>query len=208
MASPFVHLHLHTEFSLLDGASRIGEVVEAAARDGQPAIAITDHGVLYGAIDFYSEASSLGLKPIIGMEAYIARESRFDRGRGEDWHRYGHMTLLAISNAGYKNLMKLTSLGFIDGYWYKPRIDKELLAEYSDGIVATTGCLKGVVPQLLLEGEYEAAVQEAEILRDIFGKENFFAEIMDHGLPDQRRVNSRLVELAKDLELPLLARTR
>ena len=205
MTSSFVHLHLHTEFSLLDGASRVSEIVRAAARDGQPAIAITDHGVLYGAIDFYSEAKFSGIKPIIGMEAYVARNSRFDRGRGEDWHRYNHMTLLATDNTGYKNLMKLTSRGFLDGYWYKPRIDKELLSEYHQGIVATTGCLKGIVPQLLLEGEYEAAVAEAAELRDIFGAENFFVEVMDHGLPDQRRLNKKLVALATDLGIPLVA---
>ncbi len=205
MSSSFVHLHVHTEFSLLDGASRISDVVRAAAEDGQPAIAITDHGVLYGAIDFYTEAEAQGLKPIIGMEAYVARESRFDRGRGEDWHRYNHMTLLAISDAGYKNLMKLTSRGFLDGYWYKPRIDKELLAEHSEGIVATTGCLKGIVPQLILEGDREAAALEAGTLREIFGKENFFIEVMDHGLADQRRVNKHLIEIARELDIPLLA---
>lgn len=205
MASSFVHLHLHTEFSLLDGASRIAEVVKAAAEDGQPAVGITDHGVVYGAIEFYSEARSLGLKPVIGMEAYVARGSRFDRGRGEDWHRYDHMTLLSVSEVGYKNLLKLTSRGFVEGYWYKPRVDKDLLSEHCEGIIGTTGCLKGIVPQLLLEGDSEAAAREAGTLREIFGREHFFVEIMDHGLPDQRRVNKELVELARRLDIPLLA---
>ncbi len=205
MTSSFVHLHVHSEFSLLDGASRIEELVEAAAADGQPALAITDHGVLYGAVDFYSAATGRGIKPIIGMEAYVAKDSRFDRGTGEEWHRYAHLTLLAVNNGGYKNLMKLSSRGFLDGYWYKPRIDKELLASHSEGIVAASGCLKGIIPQLLLQGDEEGAKEEALVLRDILGPGNFYIELMDHGLPDQRKVNRALVELAAKAGLPLLA---
>ena len=145
----FAHLHLHTEYSLLDGAARISEVVAAAARDGQPAIAITDHGNLYGVVDFVKAARSAGVKPIIGMEAYFTEGSRFDRPPASENRRY-HMNLLAENETGYRNLLQLSSKAFLDGYYYKPRMDFDLLEEHSEGVIATSGCLGGLVPQLSL----------------------------------------------------------
>ncbi len=175
----FAHLHVHSEFSMLDGAARVNDMVAAAAADDQPAIAITDHGVLYGVIDFYKAATEAGIKPIIGMEAYVTPGSRFDRPPRREDVRY-HMTLLAVSEAGYHNLIQLSSRAYLEGFYYKPRMDAELLAEHSEGIVATTGCLGGHVPQLLApdgsseEGnvgqvrDYAGAVAAAARYQDIF----------------------------------------
>jgi DNA polymerase III subunit alpha len=215
-SASFAHLHVHTEFSMLDGAARVDELVEAAAADGQPAIAITDHGVLYGVVDFSMAARKAGIKPIIGMEAYVTPGSRFDRPSRRDDIRY-HTTLLAESEAGYHNLMKLASAAYLDGYYYKPRMDAELLAAHHEGIIATTGCLGGHVPQLLApdasseEGNvgqvrnYEAAVAAAAMYQDIFGKDSFFVEIQDHGIPAQRRIMPDLLSIARDIGAPLLA---
>ncbi len=212
----FAHLHVHTEFSMLDGAARVHDVVEAAAADGQPAVAITDHGVLYGVVDFYRAARQAGIKPIIGMEAYLTPGSRFDRPPRRDDVRY-HMTLLAVSDVGYRNLMKLASSAYLDGFYYKPRMDDELLAAHAEGIVATSGCLGGEVAQMLApdasreEGnrggsrDYEAARDAAARYQDIFGKGNFFIEIHDHGLAPQRRVLPDLVRISKETGAPLLA---
>ena len=205
MSDSFVHLHVHTEYSMLDGASRISELVAAARDDRQPALAITDHGVLYGAIDFYRQATKEGIKPIIGMEAYLAEGSRFDRQKTDEWNRYNHITLLALNERGYKNLIILSSRGFLEGYWYKPRVDIELLAEHSEGILALSGCLSGAIPQALSEGSEEKAESLAKIFVDIFGRKNFYIELMDHGLPEQRRLNKRLVELARKANLGLVA---
>jgi DNA polymerase III subunit alpha len=211
------HLHVHTEFSMLDGAARVKEVVAAAAADGQPAIGITDHGNMYGVLDFYREAKAVGLKPIIGIEAYQAAESRFERpprrGRvddtggdgGQGEKLYYHLTLLAETNAGYKNLIKLSSAAYLDGYWYKPRIDWELLERHHEGVIATTGCLGGVVLQALLNGDEERALKLAGRLQDIFGRENLFVELQDHGLDKQKLTNPKLVEIARRLNAPLLA---
>ncbi|MGQ0850124.1 MAG: DNA polymerase III subunit alpha [Actinomycetota bacterium] len=212
----FAHLHLHTEYSMLDGAARVGDVVAAAAKDGQPAVAITDHGVLYGVVDFYQAATGAGIKPIIGIEAYVAEGSRFDRPRATENVRM-HMTLLAVSQTGYRNLMKLSSLAYLEGYYYKPRVDSELLARYAEGIVATSGCLSGPVSRHLApdasreEGnaravrDFDAALKAAAHYQDIFGRENFFIEVQDHGLEAQRRIMGDLLEISARTGAPLLA---
>ena len=212
----FVHLHVHSEFSMLDGAARVTEVVAAAAEDNQPALGITDHGVLYGTVDFYKAARDAGVKPIIGVEAYVTPGSRFDRPGRADNIRH-HMTLLAENQTGYQNLLKLVSRAYLEGYYYKPRMDKELLAEYSDGIIATSGCLGGHVPQLLApdasreEGnrgqvrDVDAAVEVASMYQDIFGKDRFFIELHDHGLEPQQRILPDLREISQRIGAPLLA---
>jgi DNA polymerase-3 subunit alpha len=217
MASSFAHLHLHTEFSMLDGAARVEEVVAKAAADGQPAIAITDHGNMYGVLDFYKAAIEAGLKPIIGIEAYQAGETRFERplrrGRVDDTggdseggeKLYYHLTLLAEDNRGYKNLLKLSSEAFLSGYFYKPRCDWELLERYHEGVIATTGCLGGLVAQALLRGDFEQACAHAGRLQDIFGRDNLFVELQDHGIEKQKKTNPQLVEIARRLGAPLLA---
>ena len=212
----FSHLHLHTEYSLLDGAARIGDVVAAAAAMGQPAIGITDHGNLYGVVDFVKAAQQHSIKPVIGIEAYFTDGSRFDRPPSDQNKRY-HMLLFAENDRGYRNLLQLSSKSFLEGYYYKPRIDLELLSEHSDGIVATSGCLGGLVPQLLgpdavsEEGnkgtvrDLEAAVAAAGRFQDIFGRDNFFIEIQDHGLAAQERIMDDLLDVAKQVGAPLLA---
>jgi len=211
------HLHLHTEFSMLDGAARVKEVIAAAVADGQRAIGITDHGNMYGVLDFYKEARAQGITPIIGCELYQAGESRFERpvrrGRvddtggdgGEGDKLYYHLTALAETNQGYKNLMKLSSESYLTGYYYKARCDWELLERHHEGIIATTGCLGGVVLQALLKGEDEHALKLAGRLQDIFGRDNLFVELQDHGLDKQKRTNPKLVEIARRLNAPLLA---
>src|SRR5205823_2171402 len=203
--------------SMLDGAARVKEVIAAAAADGQPAIGITDHGNMYGVLDFYRAAKDQGIKPIIGIEAYQAAESRFERpvrrgriddtgGDGAEGQKlYYHLTLLAESNAGYRNLIKLSSDAYLSGYFYKPRADWELLERHHEGVIATTGCLGGVVLQALLNGEDERALKLAGRLQDIFGRDNLFVEIQDHGLDKQKRTNPKLVEIAQRLNAPLLA---
>ena len=217
MSKQFVHLHLHTEFSMLDGAARIQQVVERAAADGQPAIAITDHGNMYGALDFYKAAKLAELKPIIGIEAYQAAESRSERplrrgrlddtgGDSEEGDKlYYHLTLLAENDTGYKNLLKLSSEAYLSGYFYKPRTDWELLARYHEGVIATTGCLGGLVNQALLRGDVEQATVTTARLQDIFGKDSLFVELQDHGLEKQRKTNPQLVEIARRVGAPLLA---
>jgi DNA polymerase-3 subunit alpha len=213
----FTHLHLHTEFSMLDGAARVDEVVAAAAADGQPAIGITDHGNMYGVLDFYKACRKQGITPIIGIEAYQAADSRFERaarrGRMDDTggdveggkKLYYHLTLLAETNAGYKNLIKLASSAFLEGYHYKPRCDWDLLAQHSDGVIATTGCLGGHVLQSLLQDDEKGALEKAGRLQEIFGRDNLFVELQDHGLQAQRQTNPQLVELARKIGAPLLA---
>jgi DNA polymerase III subunit alpha len=216
-ARSFTHLHLHTEFSMLDGAARVKEVIAAAAADGQPAIGITDHGNMYGVLDFYRECRAQGITPVIGTEAYLAGESRHERpprrGRVDDTggdadggqKLYYHLTLLAENNIGYKNLIRLSSQAFLDGYWYKPRADWELLERHHEGVIATTGCLGGHVLQSLLQGDEAGALAKAGRLQDIFGREHLFVELQDHGLAAQHRTNPQLVEIARKLDAPLLA---
>jgi DNA polymerase III subunit alpha len=217
LAASFTHLHQHTEFSMLDGAARVPDVISRAVEDGQPAIGITDHGNMYGVLDFYKAAREAGIKPIIGTEAYMAGESRFERpvrrGRLDDGggdaeageKLYYHLTLLAESDQGYKNLLKLSSESYLSGYFYKARCDWELLGRYSEGIIATTGCLGGVVLQALLRDNFERATELASRLQDIFGKDSLFVELQDHGLPEQRRTNPELVRLSQRIGAPLLA---
>ncbi len=217
MSEEFVHLHNHTEFSMLDGAARVEELVSAAAADGQRALAITDHGNLYGVIDFYESCRRHGVTPVIGLEAYMAAESRFDRpprrGRLDDTggdtdggqKLYHHLTLLAVTNEGYRNLRELSSRAFLEGYYYKPRLDWELLEQHATGLIASSGCLGGVVLQALLQDNYPKARDLAGRLQSIFGPENFFIELQDHGLPEQARTNPQLVTLAREIGAPLLA---
>jgi DNA polymerase-3 subunit alpha len=217
VASSFSHLHVHTEFSMLDGAARVKEVIAAAAADGQPAIGITDHGNMYGVLDFYRECRAAGVTPVIGTEAYMAGESRHERpvrrgriddtgGDGDEGEKlYYHLTLLAETTAGYKNLLKLSSAAYLEGYYYKPRLDWELLARHSEGVIATTGCLGGVVLQALLRGDGERATVLASRLQEIFGKDNLFVELQDHGLAKQHTTNPQLVEIARRIGAPLLA---
>ncbi len=217
MPDSFTHLHVHTEFSMLDGAARLDELVAKAVGDGQPAIGITDHGNMYGTLDFYRECNKQGIKPIIGTEAYMAHDHRSERptrrGRVDDSggdteggkKLYYHLTLLAENQTGYKNLIQLSSLAFMEGYYYKPRMDWELLEKYSDGLIATTGCLGGHVLQSLLNGDDKGALAKAARLQDIFGRDNLFVEIQDHGLQAQRDTNPKLIEIAKQIGAPLLA---
>jgi DNA polymerase-3 subunit alpha len=216
LADSFAHLHVHTEFSMLDGAARVKDLVLAGAAEGQPAVAITDHGVLYGVVDFMKAAKAADVKPIVGIEAYVTPGSRFDRPARRDNIRY-HMTILAENETGYRNLMQLASRAYSDGFYYKPRMDKELLAEFSEGLIATTGCLGGHVPQLLgvdesadddqrsQERDFDAALKAAALYQDIFGKENFFVEIQDHGIPAQQRIMNDLVDIGRQIDAPLLA---
>ena len=213
----FAHLHVHTEYSMLDGAARIDEVVAAAAADGQPAIGITDHGNMYGVLDFYRAARKAGITPVLGIEAYMAGESRFERpvrrGRmddtggdiGEGEKLYYHLSLLAETTQGYKNLIKLSSAAYLEGYYYKPRVDWELLERYRQGVIATTGCLGGVVLQALLRDDVPLATKLAARFRDIFGPDHLYVELQDHGMDQQRRTNGELIRIAKDLHVPLLA---
>ena len=211
----FVHLHVHTEYSMLDGAARVDELVKEVANQGMPAIAITDHGNVFGAYEFNKKAIAAGVKPIIGIEAYVAPESRFEKKRvkwadgGEDdvsgGGAYTHMTMLAENNVGLSNLFKLSSLASLEGYYYKPRMDRYLLSKYATGIIATTGCPGGEIQTRLRMGAYKEAIKAASDFRDIFGAENFFLEVMDHGIDIETRVKADLLKLGKELGLPLLA---
>ena len=211
----FVHLHVHTEYSMLDGAAKISELVEEVARQEMPAVAMTDHGNVFGAFEFHKLAKKAGIKPIIGIEAYVAPESRFDKRRvkwaegGEDdvsgGGAYTHMTLLAEDNVGLSNLFKLSSLASLEGFYYKPRMDRELLAKYATGIIGTTGCAGGEIQTRLRMGAYKEAVRAASELQDIFGKENYFLEIMDHNIDIEKRTFADLIKLGKELNMPLLA---
>ncbi|MGN1349466.1 MAG: DNA polymerase III subunit alpha, partial [Anaerovoracaceae bacterium] len=200
----FTHLHVHTEYSLLDGAARIEPLVKQAARLGMDALAITDHGVMFGAVDFYKAAKKAGIKPIIGCEVYTAARSRLDRDPERDKHP-GHLVLLAENNEGYRNLIKIVSRGYTEGFYYKPRIDNEVLRKYSKGIIATSACLAGRVQQELLMGNYEGAKREALEYESIFGKGNFFLEIQDQGLADEHRINPMLIQLSKETGIGLVA---
>lgn len=202
----FCHLHTHSEYSMLDGAARIRELVRQAAILGMPALGITDHGVLYGLIDFYEACHDEGIKPILGCELYLARESRFSKLPGDDNPKtIQHMTVLARNEAGYRNLLKLATAASLEGLYYKPRIDAEILAEHAEGLIGTTGCLNGQVPRLILEGRVAEAREAAGRWREIFGAEHFFIELQNHGIADQEAVNRQLVEFSSELGIPLLA---
>ena len=204
MSKSFVHLHLHTEYSMLDGASRIDEVVAAAQADGQPAVGITDHGNMYGVLPLYQAARERGVTPVLGMEGYFVDTSRFDRPRRSEHEMY-HLTLLAESTQGYRNLMKVSSHAYLDGFYYKPRTDWELLERHHEGLIATSGCLGGLVCQHLLAGDPAAAEAAAVQFQDIFGRDSFFIEIQDHGLDEDAIVTPQLLELAARIDAPLLA---
>ena len=201
----FAHLHVHTEYSLLDGANKIKEFTARVKELGMNAAAITDHGVMYGVIDFYRAAHEAGIKPILGCEVYVAPGSRFDREKVEGEDRYFHLVLLAENNQGYANLMKIVSRGFTEGYYYRPRVDREVLETYHEGIIVLSACLAGEVQKLLSRGAYEEA-KEAALWHDkTFGHGNYFLELQDHGLPEQRNVNQQLMRLSQDTGIPLVA---
>lgn len=204
MGVPFAHLHNHTEYSMLDGAARIPALIEAAKNMGYEALAITDHGAMYGVIPFYRRAVDMGIKPIIGVEAYVTLGSRFDRRPVKEDPNY-HLLLLAENQTGYRNLMKLVTLSYMDGYYYKPRMDKEILREYREGIIALSACIKGEIADLLLADDYEGARRAAREYLSIFGDGNFYLEIMDHSLPEEKKINPGLVQLGKELGIGLVA---
>ena len=201
----FTHLHLHTGYSLLDGSSKIPELVRRVKELGMDACAITDHGVMYGVIEFYKACKAEGIKPIIGCEVYVAPGSRFEKGKEKSAERYNHLILLAENDTGHKNLMKLVSRGFTEGFYYKPRVDYELLSEYHEGIIASSACLAGIVPTKLRNGDYEGAKAEAMRLQEIFGENNFFLELQDHGLSEQKFVNQGLMRISSETGIPLVA---
>ena len=201
----FTHLHVHTEYSLLDGSSKIGELPARAKELGMNSLAITDHGVMYGVIDFYRAAREVGIKPIIGCEVYVAPNSRFDRETVSGEDRYYHLILLAENNQGYQNLMKIVSKGFVDGFYYKPRVDYEVLREYHEGIICLSACLAGEVSRYLARGLYQEGKQAALRYQEIFGKGNFFLELQDHGIPEQKTVNQAMLRLSQELGIDLVA---
>ena len=199
--SGFTHLHVHTQYSLLDGAARINELVARAKELGMDSLAITDHGAMYGVIDFYKECKKNGIKPILGMEAYVAPRSHLEKsGMREN----AHLILLSKNEQGYKNLMKLSTIAFVDGFYYKPRIDYDLLEQYHEGLVCLSACLAGDIPQLLLQRRYEDAKALAGRLKGIFG-DDFYIEIQNHGIPEQLEVLPQLVKLAKELDIKYVA---
>ncbi len=201
----FTHLHVHTEYSLLDGSCKIKELAARAKELGMDSMAVTDHGVMYGVIDFYRAAKEVGIKPIIGCEVYVAPGSRFDRETSNGEDRYYHLVLLAENDTGYHNLMKIVSRGFVDGFYYKPRVDYEVLEIYHEGVIALSACLAGEVQRYLARGMYEEACRSARHYEDIFGKGNFFLELQDHGIPTQKTVNQGLMRMSRELSMDLVA---
>ncbi len=199
----FTHLHVHTEYSLLDGACRINRIARSAREKGQTALAITDHGVMYGVIDFYRACKKEGVKPVIGCEVYVAPKSRFDKTSSYD--KYYHMVLLCENNQGYRNLIKMVSKGFTEGFYSKPRIDDELLGEYHEGLICLSACLAGEIPQKLLNGDYEGAKKKALYYRDLFGRDNFFIELQDHGIEEQKRIIPNLIKIADEIGVGIVA---
>ncbi|MCL2404306.1 MAG: DNA polymerase III subunit alpha [Defluviitaleaceae bacterium] len=204
MSYPFVHLHVHTEYSLLDGSAKISELVTTAKAQGMNSLAITDHGVMYGVIDFYKAATKAGIKPILGCEVYVAPGSRHDKKQTSDGV-YQHLVLLAENLEGYHNLVKLVSLGFTEGFYYRPRVDVELLQQYNSGLIALSGCLSGVVPRILQNSTYEAARDRALLFESIFGKGNFYLELQNYGSEEQQAINLQLVRMSKETDIPLVA---
>ena len=200
----FTHLHVHTQYSLLDGSGKPDEMAAQAKALGMSALAITDHGVMYGVIDFYRACIKEGIKPIIGCEIYVTAGSRFDREVSQGDDKYYHLVLLAENDTGYHNLIKIVSSGFTDGFYYKPRVDYEILEKYSEGIIALSACLAGIIPRYIIRGNYARAKQEALRLRDIFGEDNFFLELQDHGIPEQRVVNDQLLRMSEEEKIPLV----
>ena len=214
MTDSFVHLHVHSEYSLLDGAARIEApsyhpeaptLFTEARRHRMPAIALTDHGSMFGALKFYEAGMAAGVKPILGVEAYVAPASRFDRNPGESEEKYYHLTLLAQDEKGYRNLLKLVSAAHLEGFYHRPRMDKSLLAEHSEGLICLSGCLSSEIGVALVSGQETKAATAAAEHRDIFGEGNYFIEIQDHGLADQRAIIGRQIQLGRDLGVPIVA---
>ena len=201
----FAHLHVHTEYSLLDGSNKIREYVKRVKELGMDAAAITDHGVMYGVIDFYKACREEGIRPVIGCEVYVAHGSRFDREKGEGEDRYYHLILLAENNTGYANLSRIVSRSFTEGYYYKPRVDLELLREFHQGLICCSACLAGEVAKDIVRGDLEGAEKAALRYQEIFGKGNFFLELQDHGYKDQQTVNAALLNMSRKLDIPLIA---
>lgn len=200
----FVHLHCHSEYSLLDGAARIDKMISRAAELGMPALAVTDHGTMFGIIDFYRAAKAAGVKPVLGCEIYVSHRSRFQKEAKRDDSQY-HLVLLAENNTGYRNLMRLVSAGYLEGFYYKPRVDRELLEECSEGLIALSACLAGEIPTMIINGQIDKAHEAACYFRDLFGPDNFFLELHDHGIPEQKAVNKVLAEISKQEGIPLVA---
>ena len=200
----FVHLHTHTEYSLLDGSNKIRDYVRRVKELGMDSAAITDHGVMYGAVAFYEECKRQGIRPILGCEVYVAPGSRFDRESGQDEDRYYHLILLAENNTGYSNLIRIVSKGFTEGFYYRPRVDREVLREYHEGLICTSACLASEVARLLVRGFYEEAKQAALTCQEIFGEGNYFLEMQDHGLEDQKKVNQQLLRMSRETGIPLI----
>ena len=200
----FVHLHVHSEYSLLDGACRIDQLVKKAVELGQTAVAVTDHGVMYGAVEFYNKAKAAGIKSIIGCEVYVAPRTRHDRDSRYDLRPY-HLVLLCKNNEGYGNLIKLVSEAFTDGFYGKPRVDEELLRKYSRGLICLSACLAGEVPRRLSEDDYDGAVKAALRYKDIFGDGNYYIEIQDHGIAEQKRILPGLCRISREAGVPLAA---
>jgi len=199
----FVHLHLHTEYSLLDGACRITELLNTAAKRGDTAVAITDHGVMYGAVDFYKEAKKRGIKSIIGCEVYVAQRTRFDKVHELD-SEHRHLVLLCENNTGYQNLIALVSKSWTEGFYSKPRVDFDLLREHHEGLIALSACLAGEIPRALTAGDYAGAKEAALRYRSIFGEDNFYLELQDHGLREQKRINPSIIKLSEETGIPLI----
>ena len=200
----FTHLHVHTEYSLLDGSNKIKELIARVKELGMDSVAITDHGVMYGVIDFYREAKKNGIHPVLGCEVYVAPYSRFEKD-AQAANRYHHLVLLAENDTGYHNLMKIVSRGFTEGFYYKPRVDKELLKQYHEGIIALSACLAGEISDAIVRGQYEKAKAAALEFQDIFGKDNFFLEMQDHGIPQQKTVNQALIRMSRETGIKLVA---
>ena len=201
--SKFVHLHLHSEFSLLDGANRVKELPKRAKELGMDAMAITDHGVMFGVIDFYKACKDEGVKPIIGCEVYVAPRTMADKDPNID-REYNHLILLCKDMVGYRNLTKLVSLGFTDGYYYKPRIDKQVLEKYHEGLICSSACLAGEIPSHLMRDEYDKAKESALWFKNLFG-EDYYLEIQNNGIKEQLVANQRIIKLARELDIPLIA---
>src|ERR1700734_3786508 len=202
MPAPFVHLHCHTDYSLLDGACEISQLMDLAVEQKMPAVAMTDHGNLFGAVEFYNNAKQRGIHPVIGCEVYVAQQGHKDKSES---NRYNHLVLLCENQEGYQNLIQLVSTGYLDGFYYKPRIDKDLLSRHSKGLIALSACLRGEVADALLSEKYDQARTNAYRLRDIFGKGNFFLEVQDQGMAIETRINRDLVSLSRETGIPLVA---
>ena len=202
MPAPFVHLHCHTDYSLLDGACEIGRLMDLAEEQEMPALGITDHGNLFGAVEFYTEATKRGIKPIIGCEVYVSQEGHKSRSETD---RYNHLLLLCKDQTGYRNLIKLVSTAYLDGFYYKPRIDKDLLASHSKGLICTSACLRGDLNEALLQKGYDEGRRLAYAYQDMFGKENFYLEIQDHGLDQDKELIPHLMRLSGESGIPLVA---